>query len=272
LSRDENNFLSVAANQLAIYLEREILRGRAIESEEIKKSEGLYRTILDSVSHEIKTPVTSIIGLIATLEDDNIIQDKSKRKDLINTLSDSADRLNGIVTNLLDMSRLTSGKLSIKKDWQDTHELINLCLHDLKEKLSGRPVKVEIDEHLPLIMIDLALFKAAVSNILINSIQYTPAGSPINIRALRQNNTIIISISDKGPGVKGEELSRIFEKFYRTKDAPPGGTGLGLAITKAIVEAHDGRIEALNRPEGGLETRITLPIQSQPQLGELPNE
>lgn len=272
LSQDEKNFLGAAANQLSIYLEREILQERALEADELKKSEGLYRTILDSVSHEIKTPVTSIIGISAALQDANIICDQNKLSDLARDLSESGERLNRIVTNLLDMSRLASGMLSIKKDWQEAGELVNVCVQRLSAKLAGHRVRTEIADGLPLIKIDFALLEQALQNVLWNSINYTPEGTEIVIRAFREINSLVIIIEDRGPGVKEAELPYIFDKFYRTKEAPPGGTGLGLAITKAIVEAHDGEITARNRKEGGLEVKISLPIEKQPEIKGSPNE
>jgi len=272
LSQDEKNFLGAAADQLAIYLEREILKERALEADELKKSESLYRTILDSVSHEIKTPVTSIIGIASALQDSNIICDQTKLSDLARDLSDSAERLNRIVTNLLDMSRLASGMLSIKKDWQEIRELVNVCVQRLNNKLAGHRVRTEIADGLPLIKIDFALLEQALQNILWNSINYTPEGTEITMRAFKEQNRVAIIVEDNGPGVKEAELPYIFDKFYRTKEAPPGGTGLGLAITKAIVEAHDGEISAQNRKAGGLEIKFTLPIEEQPALKDLPNE
>ena len=272
LSQDEKNFLGATANQLAIYLEREILKERSIEAEELKKAEGLYRTILDSVSHEIKTPVTSIVGIASALKDDKIICDRNRLTDLARELSDSADRLNRIVTNLLDMSRLASGMLAIKKDWQEVGELVNACVQRISDKLTGHRVKTKIEEGLPLVKIDFTLMEQALQNVVWNSINYTPAGSEINIRAFLEHGRIALTVEDNGPGVNEEELPFIFDKFYRTKEAPPGGTGLGLAITKAIVEAHDGEIAARNRKEGGLEIKFALPIEAQPVLKELPNE
>jgi len=272
LSQDEKNFLSAAANQLAIYLEREILKERSLEADELKKSESLYRTILDSVSHEIKTPVTSIVGISSAMQDENIICDRNKMAELARDLADSAERLNRIVTNLLDMSRLASGMLSIKKDWQEVRELVNICVLRLSNKLAKHQVRIEIADGLPLVKIDFALLEQALQNVLWNSLNYTPEGTEIVIRAIREQNRIAIIVADNGPGVKEAELPYIFDKFYRTKEAPPGGTGLGLAITKAIVEAHDGEITARNRKEGGLEIKITLPIEEQPVLKELPDE
>jgi two-component system sensor histidine kinase KdpD len=142
----------------------------------------------------------------------------------------------------------------------------------LSDKLAGHRVRTEIADGLPLIKIDFALLEQALQNVLWNSIIYTPEGTEIVIRAFREQNRIVIIVEDNGPGVKEAELPFIFDKFYRTKEAPPGGTGLGLAITKAIVEAHDGEVAARNKKEGGLEVRFVLPIEEQPVLKELPNE
>jgi len=272
LSQDEKDFLYTAANQLALYLEREILKERALESDELRKSEGLYRTILDSVSHEIRTPVTSIVGIAAALKDDRIICDRRKLADLAKELSDSAERLDRVVTNLLDMSRLASGMLSIKKDWQDVNELVRSSLQRFSRNLEGRRVIVAGEESLPLIKIDFPLMDQALQNIIWNSLNYTPAGSAIELTTALEYGRIALTIADNGPGVDENELPYIFDKFYRTKAALPGGTGLGLAITKAIVEAHNGSIEARNRKKGGLEIKLTLPIDTLPEVKASPYE
>ncbi|MCX5751110.1 MAG: sensor histidine kinase KdpD [Candidatus Saganbacteria bacterium] len=269
LSGDESNFLVATANQLAIYLERELLKERAVEAKELKISENLYQTILDSVSHEIRTPVTSMIGIASTLE---TLKDENKRTELAHDLAESAERLNRIVTNLFDMSRLTSGVLSAKKDWQDVGELIHVSIKHLGKKMTNHRIRVEISEGLPLIMVDFSLFEQALSNLLLNAANYTPEETEIMVKADKEYEKIVIKVSDNGPGIKTEELPFVFDKFYRTKDAPPGGTGLGLAIVKGVVLAHDGEIEAYNKKEGGLEVKISLPIEKQPELGELLNE
>ncbi len=269
LAQAEKDFLTAAANQLAIYLEREVLKERGVEADELKKSEGLYRTILDSVSHEIRTPVTSIVGIAAALKDQKIICDRAKLEELAKELSDSADRLDRIVTNLLDMSRLASGMLAIKKDWQEVSELVNSCLRRIGVRLNGHQVRTEIEEGLPLLKIDFALMEQALQNVVWNSLSYAPAGSLVVIRAFREQGRVALTVEDNGPGVGENELPFIFDKFYRTREAPPGGTGLGLAITKAIVEAHDGAVSAYNRAEGGLAVKIVLPIEEQPAFKEL---
>ena len=266
LSQEARNLLVATANQLAIYLEREILRERSIAAEETKKSEGLYRTILDGITHEIKTPVTSILGIASALENGQIMQDASKRQELTTDLSESAERLNSIATNLLDMSRLTAGVVPIKKDWQEISELVNVCVDHLKRKLTNHKVKVEIEDNLPLVMIDFSLMEEALSNLLVNSEKYAPEGTQIQLKAFRRESEIVLEVDDEGPGVTEDELSLIFEKFYRGKGSLPGGTGLGLSIVKAIVEAHDGKVEAGNRKGGGLRVSIILKVDKQPKV------
>lgn len=227
--------------------------------------EGFFQTILDSVSHEMKTPVTSIIGIASAL---NAVKDENERGELTEDLVDSADRLDRIVTNLLDMSRLSSGDLSMKKDWQEVSDVVEVCLQRLREKLARHKIKVDIEEDLPLVRIDLFLFEQALSNVVLNAANYAPAGTEIKIRAAKEPGRVLISVLDNGPGIKKEELSFICNKFYRAEGAPPGGTGLGLAIARGVVEAHGGTIEARNREAGGLEIKLSLPAEKQPELKE----
>lgn len=224
--------------------------------------EGLYLTIFDSLSHELKTPITSIIGIAATL---NTIKEGSKKLELTAELSDSAERLDRIVTNLLDMSRLASGSIALKKEWQESSEIIQVCLRHLGAKLADHPLKIETEERLPLLLVDFVLFEQALSNILLNAANYSPKGSTISVRSTKQKNWLVITVSDNGPGISAKDLPNIFDKFYRAANSPPGGTGLGLAIAKSALKVSNGKIKARNKKEGGLEVELYWPIDKQPE-------
>ncbi|MCX6829759.1 MAG: sensor histidine kinase KdpD [candidate division Zixibacteria bacterium] len=269
LLQEEENLLSTVTRQLAISLERELLQDRSQQAERLAESEKLYQTILNSVSHEIRTPLTAIIGFTSALRSDQLNADTESRRQMINELSDSAERLNNVVTNLLDLSRLNSGMLSLKKDWHDINDLIAVVLGELQKTLSDHSVAIRSAENLPLIRIDFNLLKHALINLLSNASAYTPLGTAIELEITAVEGTLILKVTDNGPGVPAESLSHLFDKFYRVPGTPSGGTGIGLAIAKAIVEMHGGKIEAANIPKGGACFSIRLPIEKQP---ELPNE
>jgi two-component system sensor histidine kinase KdpD len=272
LSLDEVNMLFAVVNQLSIFIERELFREQALEAQEIRDSERLQQTLLDSVSHEIRTPITAIVGIASALQDGNISGDAAKRAELARDLKESSDRLDNIVTNILDMSRISSGTLSLKKEWNDINDVINVSTHRLEEKLAKHKISIEIEDGIPLINIDFYLFEQAISNILSNTATYTPDGAEIKIKASKHRDKLSLVISDNGPGIPQDELPFIFDKFYRVKGSMPGGTGLGLAITKSVIEAHKGKIEARNTEKRGLEIKITIPIEKQPIMKEMPGE
>ncbi len=273
LSQEEMNILLTISNQLAVYLERELLRERAVEAQELRDAEKLYQTVLNTVSHEVRTPITTISGITSVLRDENVIGNADSRKELVNELSDSVERLDRVFTNILDMTRLSSGRISLKKEWYGLDEIISSMRSDLSKKFGGHKLTVDISDDLPSLRVDFNLFQQAISNIVLNAVNYTPEGTAISIRASRDADKVSIIISDTGPGVKEDELPFIFDKFYRAKGSPPGGIGLGLTITKGIIEAHEGNIAAYNIKPHGLAVKILLPVEEEPEgLEKLINE
>jgi len=273
LSHEEMNILLTISNQLAVYLERELLRERATEAQELRDAEKLYQTVLNTVSHEVRTPITTISGITSVLRDENVIGNAASRKELVNELSDSVERLDRVFTNILDMTRLSSGRITLKKEWYGLDEIINSMNNDLSRKFGDHKLIVELSDDLPSIRVDFNLFQQAIANIVLNAVNYTPAGTEISIRASREADDISIVISDTGPGIKNDELPFIFDKFYRAKGSPPGGIGLGLTITKGIIEVHEGHIEAYNIKPHGLAVKILLHVEEEPEdLGKLINE
>jgi two-component system sensor histidine kinase KdpD len=266
LLQEEENLLSTVACQLAISLERELLQERSRQAEWLAESEKLYQTILNSVSHEIRTPLTAIIGFTSALRSDQLNANAESRQQILEELSDNADRLNNVVTNLLDLSRLNSGMLSLKKDWHDINELIAIVLGDMQKTLSDHSVTTKRAESLPLIRIDFNLFKQALINLLANAAAYTPSGTAIELEIMVAEETLILKVTDNGPGIPAESLPNLFDKFYRVPGTPSGGTGIGLAIARAIVEIHGGTIEVANILKGGACFSIKLPTEKQPEL------
>jgi two-component system sensor histidine kinase KdpD len=170
-----------------------------------------------------------------------------------------------LITNLLDMTRLESGGLLLKKEWQPVQEIIGSALHHMDQRLQGRPIKTHIPSDLPMIEADSTALDQVISNLLDNAVEYTPLGSPIDITASARNGEVAIEVADRGPGLPAGTEDRVFQKFFRIEHpASKRGLGLGLAICQGIVGAHGGKITASNRPGGGAVFRIALPNTGKP--------
>lgn len=266
LMQDERNLLSSVCRQLAIAVERELLQEQSRQMQQLAESERLYQTILNSVSHELRTPLTAIIGNASALSNNQIASDPASRQQLSDEIIKNGERLNRVVSNLLDMSRLSSGKLSLKRDWHEVGDLISVVLDSQKTTLSGHNVVTRIAENLPLVRVDFQLFQQALSNLLLNVATYTAPGTTVEIEARATGSSLQLTVSDNGPGLPEASIPHLFEMFYRVPGSPSGGAGIGLSITKGIVEVHGGTVIVSNRPSGGTCFTITLPIEQQPQM------
>jgi two-component system sensor histidine kinase KdpD len=234
----------------------------------LSATEKLQTALLNSISHDLRTPLVSITGVLSSLKEAELIPvpgglDAATRTDLIDTALGESERLNRLVGNLLDMTRLEAGALQIKREPCDFQDLIGAALAQRKKQLAGRPVITHIPDDLALIPADYMLMTQVLLNLIDNAIKYSPAGSPVELAIRQAASELAVSIQDRGYGVPEEDLERIFGKFYRVqrKDSP-GGTGLGLSICRGIVEAHGGKIWAANRPGSGLEVTFAIPLQS----------
>jgi two-component system sensor histidine kinase KdpD len=191
------------------------------------------------------------------------------RREIGADVQEAADRLNRLVENLLDMSRLDSGQLHIKRDWCDICELLGSAVNRMKKRLNGRPVSIACAPGLPLISLDFVLIEQAIVNLIDNACAYTPPGAPITLAAHVEENKMYLTIEDRGPGIPTQELDRVFDKFYRIEGTATGGTGLGLSITEGVVKAHAGTIRVENALQGGARFIITLPLNDKaPQVRE----
>ena len=177
----------------------------------------------------------------------------------------AAERLNRLVDNLLDMTRLESGRIMPAIDWCDVHDLVNTSLRKLSRELSNHIVTVDIPPDMPLVKLDFGLIEQAITNLLHNASLYTPAGSTVQIRVFTEAQECVIVITDNGPGFPKDSLPKVFEKFYRVPGTKAGGTGLGLSISRGFVEAHQGTMKVENREGGGAQFTIRLPMQSENQ-------
>ena len=230
----------------------------------------LYNALLDSLSHELRTPISTIMGSIDTIQSKTITISEENKQKLYLEIEKASLRLNHQVENLLNMSRLESGVIQPKIDWCDLKELVYNVLDSLKEDLHYHKIVVHADEHLPLFKLDYGLTEQIIYNLVFNASQYTPKGAKIEIKVDYNPNIdfeynpdtlmpCVINISDDGNGFPETEINKVFDKFYRLQNSKTGGTGLGLSIVKGFVEAQNGKITLENKEEGGAIFKIDFP-------------
>ncbi len=247
LTRDQLRTLDAFANQIALAIERTILAEQTRQTEMLEITDKLQNALLNSISHDLRTPLVSITGALSSLANDQMALDETARRSLIETASEEADRLNRLVGNLLDMTRLESGAMRVKRDASDIQDLIGSSLEEAATRLDNRTVTVDIPDDLPLVHLDFVLIERVVVNVIDNALKYSPPDTPIEIRAKMAGAFVEITVSDHGVGIPPQDLTRIFDKFYRVqRPNNVNGTGLGLAICKGIVDAHGGFISAEN--------------------------
>ena len=261
LSPSEERLLRAFAAQGALALERTALVNAENHARVLEESDRLKSALLSSVSHEFRTPLSTIKAATTSLLSEEISWEAPARKDLLEAVDEETDYLNYLVGNLLDMSRIESGNLKPKRQWNIMAEIVDGVLSRLHRILTHYNLELHIPDDFPLIPVDYTQMEQVFTNLLNNSAKYAPDGSNILVEAsLQDEEFVLIKVKNQGPQVITEHLDRIFDKFYRvTEPEKVSGTGLGLSICKGIVEAHGGRIWAENIP-GGLAFNFTLPI------------
>jgi two-component system sensor histidine kinase KdpD len=260
---EQLHLLETFASQTALAIERAILAEEAQAAQVRVEAERLRSSLLSSVSHDLRTPLTSITGAASTLLESDGGLTAASRRDLLETISEEAHRLNRLVQNLLEMTRLEAG-VQVKKDWHPLEEVVGAALSHLERLLREHPVRASLPKDLPLVPLDDVLIEQVLINLLENAVKYTPPGTLIEIGASAGDGAVTVEVADRGPGLPPGDVERAFEKFYRGAPEVARGAGLGLAICRAIVGAHGGRIWAENRREGGVAFRFTLPISGTP--------
>jgi two-component system sensor histidine kinase KdpD len=264
---EQMHLLETFANQTALAIERAHL---AVEAEQARiqiETERLRNSLLSSVSHDLRTPLATISGASESLLDENSTLDTTTRRELLQSINDEADRLNRLIRNLLDMTRLESGAIQMHKELYPLEEIVEGVLARLGEhsRLNGHPLTTNIPADLPLVPLDSVLIEQVLTNLLENAIRYTPVGSLIEISAHTVDDAVMVEVADRGPGLNPGDEQRVFDKFYQAGASnTSGGVGLGLTICRGIVEAHGGQIWAENRPGGGAVFYFTLPLDEKP--------
>jgi two-component system sensor histidine kinase KdpD len=267
LDQEQAHLLESFANQIAMAFERALLADEARQALMKAETETLRNTLLSSVSHDLRTPLAAITGAATALLQTDLVLDQPGRQELVHTIHEEANRLNEIIRNLLDMTRLESKTIRVKKDWQSLEEIVGVVLNRLSERLKDRDLRVSIPADLPLVPFDPLLIEQVIMNLLDNAIKYTPADTPLKLKAGIREKALLLELADRGPGIPAGTEEKIFEKFVRGSGAT-GGIGLGLTICRAIVKAHGGHTWAENRPGGGAVFRFTLPLEEEPPRPE----
>ncbi len=267
---EQMHFLEALCDQIAAAIARVRHSAAVQEAESEIQAERTRNALLNAVSHDIKTPLASIYGAATTLLEEEARLNSESRHELVQSISDEAERLNKVVNNLLEMTTLDAG-LQARKEWRPLEEIVGAALTRFEGPLQNRPVRTHIADDLPWICVDDVLLEQVFVNILENAMKYTPAGTGIEIDASRKGPNVIISIRDHGSGLLPGDESRVFEKFFRGKTEGARGVGLGLAICRAIVHGHGGTIAAENASGGGALFRMELPIGGvPPHVGLIP--
>ena len=268
LGTEAMHLLETFANQAALALERALLAREAHRSRLEAEGENLRNVLLAAVSHDLRTPLAAISGAASSLvfSDDRL--DHGSRRELVLTIREEAERMARLANNLLDMARLQSRGVILRREWQPLEEVIGAALEQLDLPLRGREVVLQLPEDLPLVAIDEVLVERVLVNLLENAIRYTPPESPIELTASADPEAVTVAVLDRGPGMTPGEEAKVFEKFFRGETGQSRrGIGLGLALARSVVEAHGGRIWAENRPGGGAAFRFTLPVAGVPPDG-----
>lgn len=266
----QRQLLDSFASLAALAIERAQLREEANQAQVLQAAEKLQTALLNSISHDLRTPLVSIQGVLDSMleiemgAEKSISLDRSARVDMLENAREETLRLNRLVENLLDMSRLESGALKISFDEGDIQDVIGSALSHMNETLRETPVRVELEPSLPLVSMDVVLIEQVLINLLDNAAKYSPKGSPILLKVSQGSENILVQVMDQGIGIPVDDLDKIFDKFYRVQHTKgTKGTGLGLSICKGIIEAHKGTIWAENNMGGGTMIKFTLPIQQQ---------
>lgn len=266
LNAAERELLHTIAAQVGLVLERVRLSDVAAKARALAESDRLKSTLLSLVSHDLRTPLAVIKGLVTSLLDQRVAWSEQQRRELLTTINGEADRLNRIVGELLEMSRIEAGAISQARVWHDLDELIVAVVEELRPQLATHPLELDVPPDLPWVRISYAQIEQVLRNLVENAAHYTPVASPIEVWARAVDGAVQVEVRDRGPGVSPELRERIFEKFVRAAPAErhAEGAGLGLAICKGLVEAHGGRIWVAERAGGGAAFAFTLPVEPAP--------
>ena len=263
LDPDQRRLLDALMDQAALAIERVKLVEDIDQVKRTVETDRLRSALLTSISHDLKTPLSSVLGAATTLRDLSARLSESERLDLLATIIDESERLNRFIANLLDMTKLESGAIVPNAAPHDLSEIVGSAARRAAKILADHSLELALDPNLPMLELDAVLFEQVLFNLLDNAAKYAPSGSSIRVQSWRDGNFVCLQVLDEGDGIPANEIGNIFDKFYRAKktDHIRAGTGLGLAISRGFVEAMHGTITAANRADrSGAVITIRLPI------------
>jgi two-component system sensor histidine kinase KdpD len=259
---EQRHLLETFAGQIALAIERIQLAHEAEASRIAAETESLRNTLLASISHDLRTPLAVISGAGSTLADPAATLDPDSRRRLAQSIESRARDMSDLISNVLDLTRLESAALVLRRDWQTIDDLIGAALERCAARLRDHPVALSLPEDLPAVHVDATLIVQLFANLLENAAKYTPPGTRVSISARAEEGQLRMVVEDDGPGLPAGDPDRLFDKFQRGRsESEVTGAGLGLAICRAIARAHGGDIHAANRAEGGARFEVTLPIE-----------
>jgi two-component system sensor histidine kinase KdpD len=266
-SPEQTGFLETVLNQIAQSLERVKLAEQARRSSVRVETEALRNSLLSAISHDLRTPLTTIVGASEALAEKGAFMTPEDRREFSLAIQEEAQRIFDLTNKILDMARLAAGELRLDREWSALEEIVGGALGRLEKSLENRPVNIQLPDAMPLIRVDAVLMQQVLINLLDNAVKYSPPTGAIDISANLTPDALHLFVADRGPGIPPGAADQVFEKFFRLHpETTPGGVGLGLAISRTIVEAHNGTLAVENRLGGGAIFSITLPLDEAPPL------
>jgi two-component system sensor histidine kinase KdpD len=270
-SRPDTEYLRGLLGHAALAIDRARLRREIAEARLRGQGEALREALINSVSHDLQTPLASILGSATTLESFGEQGDALARRELVATIRGEAERLASYIENVLDLTRIRSGQIAPRLELVELPDIINAALHRKQAALGARRIRLDLPADLPMLRLDLFLMEHALANVLDNAAKHAPEGAELAVAAVVQEGHVLLDITDDGPGIRAADLERVFDAFYRGAgpERATGGTGLGLAICRAFVEANGGSVIALGAAGGrGTTVRMRLPVPEGEAAGE----
>jgi two-component system sensor histidine kinase KdpD len=260
----DDRLVSLAAAQIGIAVDRARLRQEATDAEILRRTDELRRALLNAVSHDLRTPLATIMASASSLRQNDVVWTEDERQGFAQAIEQEAERLNRLVGNLLDLSRIEAGSLQPQKSWQDLEALIEDTVDRLRFVTARHHLRVDIPKDLAPVWIDPVEIGQVIYNLIENATKYAPPDTEILLEVRRMSGALATVVSDHGRGIPAQSIPHLFDPFYRVMDGQPRpqGLGLGLAIVKGLVEAHDGRVWVENRPGGGAQFTFTLPVSA----------
>jgi two-component system sensor histidine kinase KdpD len=264
LSTDQRQLIETFTNLAAVAIVRLQFAKEAEQAKWLAESERLHRTLLNSISHDFRTPLASITGAVTSLLEEGSVYTRETKEIFLHTIREEAHRMNRFIENLLGMVRLESGTLKLNMKWCDIQDIIGVVLRETKDTLQGHPLWIDISPDPPPVKVDFILIEQVMINLLENAVKYSPQESAISISAHCQDRTLLLTVADLGPPIPKAEQEHVFDKFYRLQSSKHvSGTGLGLSICKGIIEAHGGKIRVDSSPEYGNKFTFSLPASEE---------